>query len=224
MSSDPVYIETQQSDLFSIETGGTNIGTPLPLVWNATEALTSPDLEQRKKGLDLLVETNIVKVSPLVAYILATRFIEPDIELRGRIINILDQAIETDNQGQDMIEQARLHLVTKLSQMRIREIFALLQVADFDPESEQAVARLLNYCPYAGRHLADVLADRKTPLAIRKQAIRLIEKVGYLEAIPVLERAVARLKRSNGHHTYDENEEHSLIPLINSALDILRAP
>jgi len=94
------------------------------------------------------------------------------------------------------------------------------------------VARLLNACPYAGRHLTDILAGRKNPLSIRKQAVHYVGIVGYLDSIPALEHISARLEtRLQGQEAMpflpssqaSENEEE-LLPYIYSSLLLLRVP
>ena len=61
------------------------------------------------------------------------------------------------------------------------------------------IARLMNSCPYAGNHLADLAGSRKAPIDIRRYAIRLAGVVGYCDMIPTLERMLTRLEsRANG--------------------------
>ena len=114
--------------------------------------------------------------------------------------------------------------------MRNRLIFSMLQAAISDPNLEAPITRMLNACPHAGAHLAEILADRGVPLTIRQQAVHFVGQVGFLEAIPALERLAARLEaRRSGQQsmpfapppaTQDESE---LLPEIHQTLLMLRS-
>jgi hypothetical protein len=105
----------------------------------------------------------------------------------------------------------------------------LLQVADFDPQYIDSVAVLLNSCSFAGNHLADILMDRSIVVSIRMRAVELIGQVGYLDAIPVLDRLRNRLEaRLNGQQhmpflTLEEGDEVALLPSIQATLEILQS-
>jgi len=92
------------------------------------------------------------------------------------------------------------------------------------------VSRLMNSCPYAGRHLADLAVSRKAPLEIRRFAIRLAGEVGYCDVIPTLERMLARLEsRVNGHQAMAfappaSMDDADLLPDVKGALAKLSSP
>jgi hypothetical protein len=117
-----------------------------------------------------------------------------------------------------------------LSQMRTRQIYALLQVLTYDTSLERQVAKLFNACPYAGTHLTDIMSSRKTPIDIRLKAVLMIGNVGFVEAIPSLERLLTRLEtRLNGQQSLPfapltAKEEISLVPTIQATLILLRSP
>jgi hypothetical protein len=120
-------------------------------------------------------------------------------------------------------------LTHALASLRTRQIYALLQVADFDTSAEYQVAVLLEYCSFAGEHLAQILSSRQLALSIRKQAAYFVGRLGYLDALPVLERMTARLsQRRIGRDDYgdavDPGDECSLLPLLQDALVVLTAP
>jgi hypothetical protein len=219
----------QSSDLLELKETTLSRLDFLPVVWEAAAALISPELETRFSGLRRLEETNAVRHHPLVSYLLTTRIVEPDIELRTRVIKALASAF-SDGDGYTTSEAVRLYLRTCLGGMRVRQIFALLQVADFDPSVEPMVAALLSYCSFAGGHLSEILLNRQSPLTIRKRAVHFIGRIGFLDALPCLERLENRLesrlngKRSEVDYMFDENEEVSLLPLIQDTLSLLRAP
>jgi hypothetical protein len=117
-----------------------------------------------------------------------------------------------------------------LGQIRTRKVFAMLEMVDAAPESEEDVAALLNHSTGAGVHLAEILADRSAPICIRRQAAQFIGRVGFVNAIPTLERMAEKLEnRLNGQQAMpfaprDENDEVELLPAVNDALVRLRAP
>jgi len=201
-----------------------------PAVWAATEALFSPELLTRTQGLARLVELGAVRLSPLVAAVLADRLTEPDLELRRQIAYALGDVLTVDENGHAAPDPVRNYLVNMLSQMRQRPIFALLEISISVPMAEATIARLLNACPYAGRHLADILTERKMPLAVRRAATHFIGFVGYLDAIPALERMLVRLEaRVTGQQVMPfappgQPDEADLLPEVRQALKNLRAP
>jgi len=197
------------------------------LVWGAAEALTSLDLETRHTGLKKLVDQDAVRYHPLVAYVLLSRLAEPDIALRAQIVDALADVVIPNGHGDPAHAPSFPTLTTHLMGMRTRQIYALLQVADFDKSNEPKVAGLLDYCSFAGGHLADILNTRTIPLSLRKQAVYFIGRMGYLDALPALERMAARLEsRRGGTGELGRNEEDdaALLSMIRSSLELLRAP
>ncbi len=228
MDDDPIATVTLQPEaLMTIEEAeGSNIDQTTR-VWGAAEALTSPDLETRHTGLKQLVEQDAVRHQPLVAYLLLSRLTEPDIALRAQIVEALAEVIIPDGHGDPVAAPSYPTLTMELMGMRTRQIYALLQVVDFDTLNEPKVAGLLDYCSYAGSHLAHILSSRTLPLSLRKQAAYFIGRMGYLDALPVLERLASRLEaRCNGRNELGESDgdEAALLCLIQSSLELLRAP
>jgi hypothetical protein len=229
MDADAFHIHLDQPNLFQLDDTSTNAVELFPEVWSAGEAIISPDHQVRRHGLEQIAQSQAARFSPLIAYLLVTRLMEPEIDLRSSVVNILADALRLDSQGRVAPELVRLQLFNDLARMRTRQIFALLQVADFDPQAGESVAVLLNSCSFAGNHLADILMDRKIVISIRMRAVELIGKVGYLDAIPVLERIRTRLEsRLNGQQhmpflTLEEGDEVALLPAIQATLEILRS-
>lgn len=201
-----------------------------PAVWSALEDLTMPEAKMRREALDRLLELNAPRFSPIAAYVLVTRLTDPDLELRARIVQALGEALLPDAEGHPAPEEVRDHLVYHLSQARTRQVFALLQVAEKFPAVLAHAARLLDACPYAGKQLLDILSDHKAPLEIRIQAATLIGQVGYLDALPALERLSSRLEaRQAGQSAMPflppaSSVETALLPAIQAAIARLRAP
>jgi HEAT repeat protein len=201
-----------------------------PAVWSATEALAAPDVASRNQGLDRLLELEAPRLSPLVAYMLASRLSDPDVYIRRRVVYILGDLLVPDAQGRVAPESVRRYVTAYLSQMRTRSIYNLLEVAVNDPQAEKSICQLLNASPYAGRHMADILIERKNPLLIRQNAVRFIGLVGYLDALPVLERMVSRLEaRQHGQQAMSfapptTPSEEDFLPYLHEAIKNLRAP
>ncbi|MEW6717498.1 MAG: hypothetical protein AB1345_08345 [Chloroflexota bacterium] len=201
-----------------------------PAVWRVTERLSAPEAAMRLDSLERLSAMNAPRVSPLVAYMIATRLTDPDLQVRFSVVRILGEILVPDKEGYTSHPDVRRHLSAQLSRMRRRSIFALLEVAVTHAEAEEHVVRLLNLCPFAGNSLASILADRTLPLSIRRQAVHFLGEVGYLDAIPALERLLIRLQsRLSGQRKMpfapvaDPDEEAVLLPEIQGVLRLLRA-
>jgi hypothetical protein len=229
MDSDPLPIRLNQPALFDFS--GTSSG-PIelfPTVWGAAEELTSPEIEIRQAELKRLAEINAIRLSPLIAYLAATRLIEPDLALRKMIVQLVGDVLATDEEGRPAPEAVTRHLIAYLAQMRTRQIVGILQVAALDQVSEIAAARLFNACPYGGGQLVEIASDRKADLTIRQEAVRMIGLVGYLEALPTLERLEARLSaRLSGQQsmpfvTPSGPDDGELLPAVQNAIINLRS-
>ncbi|MGW8250861.1 MAG: hypothetical protein ACWGO1_09485, partial [Anaerolineales bacterium] len=230
MDLDDLFLSPNQPTLFDLGESTQGTAEIFPAIWHLCEAMVSPDLSVRRAAVHQVVEVEAGRLLPLVTYILATRLTETDLDLRAEIISGVGEILLPDKDGLPPSESVRQTLTAYLAEMRTRQIYALLQVLPDHPELEKVVARLLNACPYAGNQLAEILTSRKVPLDIRRHAVRLIGLVGYLDAIPALERLLARLEsRLNGQQTMsfapvDMVEDAVLIPDIRRALAFLQSP
>lgn len=199
-------------------------------VWKAAEALIGIDLKQRRAGMDRLVEMGSIQNTPLIAYLAATRIVEADVPLRSRIVAALADAIRPDKGERIRSEEVSQLISTYLNQMRTREIYSLLQLAAVIPSSKEDIITLLSFAPRAGKHLGDILLERKMPLEIRMKAVEFIGRIGYCEALPMVERLMARLEpRINGQKGLPQlagelKDEIDLAPFVQNTLGILRAP
>jgi hypothetical protein len=105
-----------------------------------------------------------------------------------------------------------------LSAMRTRQVFALLQVAEYDKSAEAGVIDLLSCCSFAGCHLSEILSNRDIAQDIRKQAAFYIGQIGYLDALPVLERMASRLESRR------DEEDSLILPVLQYAVQLLTSP
>lgn len=201
-----------------------------PSVWLAIEDLTSPDTGTKRKALERLQTLNAPRFFPVVTYLLFTLITEQDLSLRKTIVKTLAEILAPDEQGLPAPDSVRNNLLHNLSQIRTRQIYALLQIIIDDDLLEKDVARLFDACPYAGNHLLDILGDYKMPLEVRKHAAKMIGRVGYLDAIPSLERLASRLAtRLNGQQLMPfapplGSNEGELLPAVQASLEMLYAP
>ncbi len=228
MDEDFLPTRITQPTLFEFLPTSSNAMELFPAVWAAAEALAAPEAETRRAALDRLLELGAPRISPLVAYLLATRLSDPDLPLRARVVRALGEILKNDDLGNPAPEPVRRILAAYLGQIRVRPVFAMLEAVSQDQSLEEHLAQLLNACPYAGNHLVSILSDRKTPMPVRLQAARMIGLVGYLDATPSLEKIETRLlSRVNGQQampflTQGGTDESDLLPAIQATLAILR--
>lgn len=230
MDIDPRLINFPQPALFQLEDATVEGMELFPAVWNAANALSIPDVEIRRRAIDDLTQLGAANFFPLIAYLLTTLLDERDLELRARVVDTLADLIKPEPGSQTALETVRRVVLDQLKRMRTRQVFALLEVAQHQPELEAAVTTLLSACSYAGLQLANILSNRNAPLEIRKQAAYYIGRVGYLAALPVVERLAERLEtRLNGQQAMyfaeaREEKEAELLPYLINAIHLLKAP
>jgi HEAT repeat protein len=218
-----------QPQLFLLEESSGTIEL-FPAVWGALEDLTKEDVNIRKSALQELIELDAARFSPIVSYVLVTRVLEPNIELRAKIIETLGLVLLPDKNGIPAPEDVRSSLYLYLSSFRTRRIFAMLQASVEFEFLEDHIARLLNASRFAGNHLIEILIESKNPLEIRRQASVMIGKVGYLNTLPALEKLAARLEAriagqtAMNFATLTDSKDSELLPAVEEAIRALRIP
>ncbi len=218
-----------QLGLFEIEKTATGTAELFPAVWRALEGLASPDAQERNRSLDELISLDAPRLSPLVAYMLATRLVDPNIKFRARVIETLGDIISSSN-GDKMPIEVRRHLKAHCTVVGRGTVLAMLEVAEVASSVESQIAAIFNLCSHSGAILTELITDRKVPVTLRRHAIHFIGKVGFIEAIPRLERLVDRLtSRSNGQKRMSfappsEPDESTLLAGIQTALQQLKEP
>ena len=217
----------EQPPLFDMNGSVARVAELFPAIWIAMEQLTSPNAAVRKAGVDQLAEMNAQYASPLVNYALAPLLMDPDIHLRYKVVQILGELMSKKYQTGSLTYQLRQGVKNYLSQMRRRNIFGLLQVADYHRSAETHVAALLKGCSHGGKTLADIFTDRRAPINIRRQAINFSGIVGFLDTVAALEKLEARLEtRMNGQRLMSfapptDDLEKTLLPTVQTALALL---
>lgn len=219
-----------QPALFRTLEASTGAMELFPAVWNAAESLADSEAHTRLAGLAQLVGMNAPRLSPLVAYLIATRLADPDLEMRHQVVLVLGDLLTLDKEGHAADEGVRQCVTIYLSQMRTRLVFSLLQVTERYADADAHIARLFNASPFSGEHLVEIFSERTNALSIRKKAINFVGLVGFLDAIPALERLETRLQsRLSGQQAMpfaqsSSVSEEELLPAIQETLKSLRAP
>ena len=222
-------IPNVQLPLFNYGEPEEDIAELLPAVWNATQALVSPDAITRQRALDALLELGAQRASPLVAYLIATCMGDADMFIRRRVIYILAELITIEPGGMQAHEDIRSAIINYLHNATEKTIYGLLEVALIDPNSEGSIYQILNRCPFSGKYLGDILADRKNPLPIRQTATYFVGWVGYTEVLPVLERLLDRLETRQSRQyamsfaTESLRLDEGIIPALRIAINQLTA-
>jgi len=230
MKQDSDNLGFPQLSLFGPEGSSVGILELFPEVWGAAELLTHPNATKRLEGLGRLVAINAPRLSPLIAYLVATRIPDPDIDVRSLAIQTIGKVLSPDEGGALASEAVCYHLINHLTHMRTRQVYAILEAVARRPELEAVAERIFDVCSCAGNHLVEILLNRKAPLTIRLLAVRYIGLVGYLDALPALERIQARLEsRQAGQQAMpfavqDAPEENELLPEIRKAISSLHLP
>ncbi len=219
-----------QPELFVFE-DSVSVGSVelFPAVWQAAEQLVAANPQTRQLGLAELLRLDAARFSPLVAYLLATRLGDADLELRCQVMRTLADVLSADAEGRPAPEAVRAHLMAYLAQIDEYTFRAMLQAGAEQPDLFRPLSRLLNLCPAAGAHLSAVLPDRGLSLETRQLAVQLIGQVGFMDAYPELKRLHDRLlNRQNGQQAMPFAppalaEEIDLLPTIKAAMRLLKS-
>jgi len=222
MDTEPIPL--LQLPLFVYGESITEVVELFPAVWKATEAVTSPDSTIKHRGMDALLDVGAQRVSPLVAYMIATCLNDPDIFIRRRVMYILADILVGEQNGRRALDEVRKVVTHILSRMNEITILGLLEVSVADEQSDRAIFQLLNMCPYAGKHLGEIVSQWKHQVPIRQKAVYFIGMVGYLEALPILEKIYNRLEaRQNGQYLMEfapasTKSDDALLPYLRIAI------
>ncbi|MCI0519708.1 MAG: hypothetical protein L0Z70_05555 [Chloroflexi bacterium] len=219
-----------QAPLFLLGDATTGVAELFPMVWLAAEMLTGPNAVLRREALHQLEQAGVARLSPLAAYLVASRLDDPDAAVRVYALKIVGEALAPAADGSQLSEAVRAHLSFYISALRTRKIYAMLQSLAQHPELGAHAGRVLNLNPFAGNHLLDIANSRKSALDIRRRAVHMIGRVGYVDAIPALERIQARLEsRLNGQQAMPIApplgvDDSALLPDVLEVLSALRSP
>ncbi len=195
-------------------------------IWQAAEGLVSPNSFEREKALDYLFDRGTLKKSPLIAYILATRLSDPDLEVRFHIVKALGSVLAGDEDGEKMSDPVLRQLQNYLANLNTEQILDLLEVSEQYLSAEESLIGIFRLASYAGNRLSGIVNDRKKPLGIRQKAIYFCGEIGFLEASTTLKVLISKIEKRNQmlrrspirKKTLDENQ---LYPYAVAALEKL---
>ncbi len=219
-----------QPRLFQTGKDSTRIVELFPEIWSAAEDLTNPNSLIRQSAIGILDNTGAARISPLLACLIASSITDPDMLVRMNAIRIIGDVLATDEHGEMPPEAVLLHLYHNLEHIRTRQVYSMVQALASFPELAPQVIRIFLASRYAGNHLIEIVNSRKVPVEIRQQSIWLIGEVGYLDAIPSLERLLVRMEsRLNGQQSMPFAppvgiDDSDLLPGIKITLALLNSP
>lgn len=224
------FLNHPQLTLFDLSDTVEDVLEIFPEVWKALEMVISSNVENRIQGLREIVRLNAHRLSPIVAYVLATSLDDPNIDFRYEVVQAVGELLSRDSSGLQIPIDVKLQVKYYLGQMRKMKVFALLQVADYQPSSIENVAVLLKNCSYSGQILGDIFTDYKLPIKIRRQGIYFAGYLGFIETVPRLEKLEDKIEsRLNGQKAMpfvpkSSKEDILLLPTIRKSLELLKTP
>ena len=207
-------------------------GIPSVESWTAAEMFLSPHVGERRRGFALLCGPGEARQSPLTAFLLATRLIEPDLALRAQIVRALAEYFELRGRDYRYLPEQRGAVVTYLRHYDRPEALALLEVqhasrAGLVDLPAEYLIRLFERIPGASDVLTRIAGDRSVLVPLRQAAVEVIGLVGFIEARSALEGLQLRIAgRRAGQLTMlfapsDWPEDQSLLPSLTDALRLL---
>ena len=200
--------------------------------WMAGEMFVSPHVEERRRGFAILCGSEAARQSALTLYLLASRVDEPDLSLRGVIVQALADYFEIREREFRYPPEMRAAVTGRLRQFDRAQIVALVELQRAGPEgawkvSADALTPLLERVPNASIHLTRIAGDRAAALGLRLAAVEVIGHVGFTDALSTLEGLEARLEgRSAGQLTmtfapHDHSDDQALLPALKETLRLL---
>ncbi len=166
-------------------------------IWLAAERLVSPRAVEREEALDYLVEQGAPAKSPLIAYLLATRLSDPDLEVRWHMVKALGDILSGQEEEEQLSDHVLRQLQGFLAYLNKEQIINLLEVSEGYFSAEESLIEIFKLCSYAGNALSGIVNDRKIALEIRQKAIYFCGEVGFLETITTLQVLVMRVEKRN---------------------------
>jgi hypothetical protein len=164
-------------------------------VWQAAEKLASPQPAEREEALDYLFGGDYTRNSPLIAYLIATRISDPDLETRFHFIQAIGSVLSPDDNGVFAPDRVISYLQSVFANLNKGQILDLLAVAEQYISAEKSLVEIFKLSYYAGSTLSDIVNDQKIPVSLRQQAIYFSGEVGFLDSIPSLEGLIKRVDK-----------------------------
>ncbi len=202
----------------------------LPVLWQNAQYLVGVDPKLRFQALEELNKLEVIRYSPLLAYLVATRLSDSETNIRNAAILILVSVLNPDVIGNPAPKEVLLEIYNCLSNISKDTVAKLLMCSIDYEENRSDISKLLNLCSESGKHLASILADRNELIGIRRQAADYIGLIGFVETRPILIRIKNRLESVVKNNTRspinleNQEEQKSLLLSINTALTLLQNP
>ena len=164
-------------------------------IWEAAENLVSPRVATREEALSQLVTGDYGRKSPLIAYIIASRIADPDLEFRFHVAQAIGTILSPDSYGNLATEAVISQIQSVIVNLNKEQIVDLLAVADRYISAEREIVEIFKLSSCAGIIFSDIVNDQKISVSIRQQAIFYCGEVGFLDTIPALEGLIKRVDK-----------------------------
>lgn len=164
--------------------------------WSILENMISPDPVLREKGLEDLRWLEGFQEHSLILYTLATRIMDPVLEVRFHAVQALGKLLELDPEEGGLHERSFKSVVEFTTQIDKDQLVKLLEVSVQYLSAEEALVQILKLCSYAGKALGGIVNDRKLPVEIRQQAIHFCGEVGFMNSITGIRNLIQRVEKN----------------------------
>ncbi|MFN2112910.1 MAG: hypothetical protein ACK2TT_07310 [Anaerolineales bacterium] len=159
------------------------------------ERLIAPDAHLRSGAVDELAEVKGVEDDPLFIYLLATRLLDPDLEIRFQVVKVLGRMLEFEHNQHTLQGRSLEILVSYLADFEKDQYVKLLEVSEAYLAAEESLTAILKVCSYAGNSLGGIVNDRKLPVRIRQQAIFFCGEIGFMGTADALRNLISRVEK-----------------------------
>jgi hypothetical protein len=200
--------------------------------WVAGEMFVSPHIEERRRGFAILFGAETVRRSNLTIQLLSSRVDEADMALRAQIVQALADYFEVRGLDYRYPAEVRAVVAGHLRKYERAHLLALLELHQAARTGQVRLApdslnRLLERVPSAAAQLVKLAGDRGLALKLRREAIELIGRVGFTDAVQALQGLEARIGgRRAGQIAMtfapsDHADEQQLLPILRLTLQVL---
>lgn len=195
-------------------------------LWTTLENLIAPDPDLRDAALEELGHLEGCQDQPLLIYLLATRLLDPDLEVRFHAVQLIGNLLSYDPPNEGLPDDSLKTLAEFTTHLEKEQLIKLMEVSVKYLAAEDPLVNILKLCSYAGKALGGIVNDRKLPVEIRQQAIYFCGEVGFLNtatAIRNLIRRVGKDKAKSGLNLTRKKhqDEGKLLPYAVAALSKL---